>query len=583
MTGGLVKRLTTISLLLVVLCGGRVARAELSSEAGSPARQLWAAGSEEVLWLVSAEWNEEQVEFSRRFLYFEAGADRIRVSGTVSHAQQIGAIAAAGSTLHVFFQDGSHLRFGKSRQWRGHPLPGPRLPLALAGETLPGGSRVWAVVSAETAAWIEDQWRDRQVRQADDGNDSEPFQRDDRLPVPPRLSAADALRAHHIVAYDGLAWQPGIPVPDEYQPTESVWLAVSGGRFHLLWEDPHESDQLCYATYADDRWTMGPAIEAPGPVDSAAVAVANKQLVVAALIKQPDLAMVRCVQWSRAVAAPEDEPWDLAEPVLDENGSELVLTRGSAVGLFSDRLALLRFGETAPELGLWNAGRGGRAERGFEPFPPAGQEGTAARRSLRDLVATLMIAAVLVLLLWKRQDTMTMPLELPAHLQVAGPGRRATAFLMDAAPAALLVLWLWYEPITSFYEQIQAAGQAGDPMPAPPVTILWAVFWFRVVYVAYAACFELATASTPGKRLMGCHVLSEDLTPASPLQIGIRNVTRMVELEPFLKIWPFLLIVFFTRNRQRLGDLLARTITVEQQANVLADEQSGDESGPSGQ
>lgn len=582
MTGGSVKQLTTISLLLVVLCGGLVARADSSSETGPPARRLRAAGSEEVLWLVSAEWNEEQVEFSRRFLYFEAGADRIQASGTVSHAQQIGAIATAGSTLHVFFQDGSHLRFSKSRQWRGHPLPGPRLPLALAGETLPGGSRVWAVVSAETAAWIEDQWRDRQARQVDDGDQAEPFQPADRSSVSPRLSATDASRTHHIVAYDGLVWQPGILMPDEYRPADSVWLAVSGGRFHLLWDDQDKPDQLCYAVYAKNRWTMGPAIETPGPVDAATVSIANKQLVFAALIKQPDLAMVRCVQWSRAVAAPPDEPWDQADPLLDEDGSELVLARGSAVGLFSDRLALLRFGETAPELGLWSAGRGGQAERGFEPFPPAGQEGSAARRSLRDLMATLMIAAVLVLLLWKRQEAMSMPLELPAHLQVAGPGRRATAFLMDAAPAALLVLWIWYEPITSFYEQVKAAGQAGEPMPVPPVTIFWAVFWFRVVYVTYAACFELATASTPGKRLMGCHVLSEDLTPANPLQIGIRNVSRMVELEPFLKIWPFLLIVFFTRNRQRLGDLLARTITVEQQVDVLADEQSGDESGPPG-
>jgi uncharacterized RDD family membrane protein YckC len=46
----------------------------------------------------------------------------------------------------------------------------------------------------------------------------------------------------------------------------------------------------------------------------------------------------------------------------------------------------------------------------------------------------------------------------------------------------------------------------------------------------------------------------------------------MIELEPFLQIWPFLLIVFFTHNRQRLGDLLAHTVVVEPQPRSEQDD-----------
>ncbi|MGB9626764.1 MAG: hypothetical protein ACPMAQ_18070, partial [Phycisphaerae bacterium] len=42
-----------------------------------------------------------------------------------------------------------------------------------------------------------------------------------------------------------------------------------------------------------------------------------------------------------------------------------------------------------------------------------------------------------------------------------------------------------------------------------------------------------------------------------------RNAARILELETYLPIWPLAMIVFFTRNRQRLGDLFARTVVVE--------------------
>jgi uncharacterized RDD family membrane protein YckC len=569
------NRAKHIAVILVLVWGALVSASvdTVRDEESLTARRLLAAGSEDMLWLVSSRWNEKEAEFTRRFLYLDAGVDRIRSADVLATAQRMGIVGAAGDTLHVFFQDASHLRLSKSRRWRGHSLPGPRLPLALAGEVLPSGSRLWAVVSPEVATRVEAAWRERQARQTNvSAAGSEPSRASGGLQI------SSSPRSHRIVLYDGVAWQPGISAPPGYSGTADVWLAVSNGRFHLFWTAHDSPSQIRYAIYADDEWSMGPAIEVSGPVDTAAVSVMNKHLVFAALVKQSDLATVRCTQWSRPAAASLEESWDQSAPLLDESDSELVLARGSAVSLFSDHLVLMRFGETEPELGLWFAGGGGKAERAFEPIPVGtGQEGAASRRSLRDLLATLMIATVLVLLFWKRQETIATPLELPAHLQVAGPARRATAFMIDAAPAALIILWIWYEPITNFYDQIRVAGQGGEPMLSPPAQILWAWFWFRIIYVAYSTGFELATSSTPGKRLMGCHVLSEDLARASFLQIGIRNVARMVELEPFLKIWPFMLIVFFTRNRQRLGDLLARTIMVERQINVLPDQQTGDD------
>lgn len=569
------------SLVLTLVLGGLLpAMASETRQAQQPPsqRRLILSGSDRALWLVVGEWDGSQEEFKRRYLYRDAGSDRVHPVAAAPQAQRIGCFATAGSTLHVFFEQGAHVRFSKARRWSGHQLPGGVVPMALAGESRGRLSRLWAIVPADTADEVETAWRERQARTQQPSDQPRETARDLSISALPLMDDRTKVPAR-LVFYDGVAWQPGMDLPDNYCATEQVWLAADGGRLHLFWIASRKPDQVQYALHNGRHWSPGAGIALPGSVQSASVAVLNKQLVLAALLKQPQQTQVYGLQWSRAVVAPADESWDEPRSLLDQDGHELLLASGSAVGLFGDRLAIMRFNDRDPELGLWPAGLGGAPDQFFEPLPAmSDSEMSASRRGARDLAATLIVAALLLMLFWKRQETIASPLELPANLQVAGPARRGLAFLIDAAPAAAIALWIWYEPITGFYTQVNAAAKAGEPVQSAPAQVLWAWFWFRVIYTSYSICFEAWMASTPGKRLMGCFVLSETLSRAGFLQIVIRNAARMVELEPFLKIWPFLLIVFFTRNRQRLGDLLARTVVVERQANLIADEHGDTES-----
>lgn len=61
----------------------------------------------------------------------------------------------------------------------------------------------------------------------------------------------------------------------------------------------------------------------------------------------------------------------------------------------------------------------------------------------------------------------------------------------------------------------------------------------------------------------GCRVTSEDGGPCSLGAIIVRNVLRCVEFFPRFGFVPMLILVFLTRNRQRLGDLVARSVVVE--------------------
>ena len=84
-----------------------------------------------------------------------------------------------------------------------------------------------------------------------------------------------------------------------------------------------------------------------------------------------------------------------------------------------------------------------------------------------------------------------------------------------------------------------------------------------LVPLLYFVVAERYYQTTPGKRLLGCEVRLENFEKPNIVQIVIRNITKFVELMPYLQIWPFLLVVFFTRNHQRVGDLLAHTLVVE--------------------
>ncbi|MHC4090405.1 MAG: RDD family protein, partial [Planctomycetota bacterium] len=92
------------------------------------------------------------------------------------------------------------------------------------------------------------------------------------------------------------------------------------------------------------------------------------------------------------------------------------------------------------------------------------------------------------------------------------------------------------------------------------------------VFVTYLTMFEAAMGATPGKRLNGCHVVDERGQPCRFRAILLRNVVRFVELFPAFQLMPAILLIILTRNRQRLGDLVARTLVVERRAAAASDQ-----------
>ncbi len=78
---------------------------------------------------------------------------------------------------------------------------------------------------------------------------------------------------------------------------------------------------------------------------------------------------------------------------------------------------------------------------------------------------------------------------------------------------------------------------------------------------AYYIIQEYYWNKTIGKNLLGIYVRRADGARLTLKDVFIRNSTNTIEL--FLFSFIALLAVLFSRNRQRLGDMLAKTVVVD--------------------
>lgn len=84
-----------------------------------------------------------------------------------------------------------------------------------------------------------------------------------------------------------------------------------------------------------------------------------------------------------------------------------------------------------------------------------------------------------------------------------------------------------------------------------------------IVYLAYFLIFEGLFRTTPMKYLTGLTIRNFDGGPASFRQSVIRTLLRVIDFNPMLLGGlPAGLMIILTRDKQRLGDKLARTVVV---------------------
>ena len=167
----------------------------------------------------------------------------------------------------------------------------------------------------------------------------------------------------------------------------------------------------------------------------------------------------------------------------------------------------------------------------------------------------LAMVTLLVFSLWQRRSPAGVTE--PAGFEIALLRQRLIAAMMDMllAAAAVTVIFRLYDyhswqPIIHAAENVLSQP---DLLLSTPPLVMW-----LVLYELHVMVGEAMTGRSIGKAMVGIRVVDMSGKPASPLAILLRNLIRIPEM-----ITVFLLIfMLVSQERQRLGDLIGRTIVV---------------------
>lgn len=526
------------------------------------------SGSAESLWLVRPNEGGESIDVFRRKLGKSWQPVVRRLSGKPTHIQ------AVGGTLHVFFPQGRYLLIDPD----GNGTPGRNAP----GKVRALGALPTAWTNSN-AALVAPVYRD-----------SDPVIPDRS---PPRAATRPSRRAAQPPQAEegggrnrvGASTQP--PEESKTQPAEGylcVYLAQAG-HWRAVWAEPAPARPTGVRVTSMDReivlvvqstskarprmLRIGPNQRAGTWTDLAwenqPIGLAGLPTGLVAVLPQPEpesnrvrLALVRWDQQAgRFQPAPDADPL-----LMSEDGKPRTFPASSTVTRFGEQLAVCWQDKTL-RMVLCDPTTGELS--GEEVIDESLASLPDAKTVLRihnyfNWVVIVLIAMATFLL---KPQTPPGLFSLPKGMKPGNLLKRLLAALVDYLPFLFVALAAVSPTLPPPRELPGWDNLMGGDMVVPPVALF--VGWLASLgtYVSYCVGMELWRGATPGKMLLGLRVVGDKGLRPQLREVLLRNLLKLIELMmmmyvPVLMIIP-LLVPLLTRNRQRLGDWIARTAVVE--------------------
>ncbi len=508
---------------------------------------LRAVGSKDTLWIL-IETADEDPPQTRVWMRRRDRGFRRPQTGSLQ-PMGIERAAALGSDLHLFYRSGAHYRLDSQRVMPQRVLPDRQVPLRLATDNTKG--TLYAIARA--------------VRP---GATPTKTPATSTAPKGPVATAPTATRSSEpgspseatwaLYRFEVGSWEVASPLPAWFRSEEQHWLCADDARVHLFSLAPHPDAPVRHRVWSEGSWRRLDDVPLPPTANPLAAMVANTYLALIAWVPGKDApssligAKRLSGEWMRfELSDPDNETLGLSPERLQ-------------VTAFNDRIAVVaRFEPEGPiQLGLWTT-EGGPPEADLETLPqwPSDKDALRGPR-LPEAVGYIILAAVIAMIFWRRQQSMIRDIPLPEDIRLAQPGWRFLAFLLDLAPPLLIVGVLFIPWLSEVLRQLEAEDLTGNEWFERFLgSLAWPWIATRALYVVYVGATEYAWSTSPGKRLFRCYIVSEDLSRPLPQQIALRNVLKFLELQP--EVFALLVFIILTRNQQRLGDVLARTIVVQ--------------------
>jgi uncharacterized RDD family membrane protein YckC len=347
-------------------------------------------------------------------------------------------------------------------------------------------------------------------------------------------------------------------------PAPDVRLAVCRmvtfeGRLSVFYA-ASPTGELHFTTQVGEAWTAPQTVEDLQGADLlAARADTNGLALVAA---RPGSSADRRVL---RVFRLDGSQWVSGDPLTIVDSPHEVQANEVKAAFWGDEVVVIEGSGTTPRAGLWPV-KGGNATAapvavlGFRSPPGAPGE------QMRVIVVGVVIAALTLVVFMRRRESFLADMPVPSGYVLARLGRRLSAFLLDLAGVTLLYVplvlapWLNKQGIDvhdSLEQQLEAL------LAREPMQIFWRWMGWAAAVAVYGTVFETLRGATPGKMILGLRVFDNKGRPPRFGSILLRNVLRIELFYGFEFFLPLALLVGLTRNRQRLGDLIANTVVVE--------------------
>ncbi len=486
-----------------------------------------------------------------------------------SEPQPPGVVAAAccGQDIHLFFADGTHNRVGRRRTSPQLVLPGRAVPLAVAGDT--PETTLYAIAELKPAVEPPVASTTRSTTQPRTALPT----RGRRAPLPtthPTSAPEKADRAVRLTTTTATSeptcamfrfhrgqWTVVAKMPGAWNAGDDQQMCADGGQIHLFCRPPHADAPVRYFRWSERGWTAPESVPVPEGAALGEAMIVNTYLI---LIAVKPVAQGRCVVTSMRYTGGKWQASELRPPTdLPIEGPP----RRIGIAPYHDSVAMAgTFGRKGSlQVGLWSPmdGTVKEAPKTLPRWPE--KTGSTSDPRLPQIIVFAILGAVIALTLWWRQDNLTRPIILPPHLQLADFWRRLLAALIDLIPAIVITAPLWLPAFRQLHHDLMFEELTQSEMAERYAGLAWPWLYTRILYALSCGVTEYRWGTTLGKRAMRLWVAGNDLTAPNLKQVVIRNVLRVIELHPDLIA--LLVFVLLTRNRQRLGDVLAGTVVIE--------------------
>lgn len=596
---------------VLVLLG--VAQAALGASE-SEVRRFGLAGGRETAWVYAARRDDTSRDLLR-FAFRRLADERLQAWAPLAQPVVIGDVRFAAvrrDQLHVLFRDGTHVRYSAESpsltstqatvRFLEVNLPPPSLPLALTvdrslevllavvpertarkleaqvaverivrdDESAPGGDAAQQPPApdsggSEAPSDMAEPIRDRETLPSESASPTPRGTSDSAAPTgvdgPEDRSGATSLSAvaepspFWLVRYEGSRWVRDRPLPIEDGSTDILALAADANTVDVIYRGGGGEAPPAWIRGAPGAdWTQPRVLADIAAAQWRAAGFSDGALVAVISTLDAEQQVFEIVR--------EREGRLRREATLaDAEGATLPARDADEVALAGSVVLVARLGEGGSvQVGAWKATDG----RLIEPFavvsplmPPPPP--LVPRWMTQSVQFVVFLASFATVFLWRRESVVFAVVLEPDQV-VAPLTRRTPALLLDMlliSPLVLLAMFLLWQ-VSRDTSDRPADGMYWESLAGLRSVSVWIWPTYGVVYALYGVVTEGLTRTTPGKHVFQMRVVAEGGGRCTMRAVWIRNLVRMAEFS----FPPVILLALMTRNRQRLGDILARTVVV---------------------